>query len=87
MLTIEEIIDEAFNIAYSGKMGPVHIDVPKCIASSEINLSEKHNYPLIDSIKQTVTNPRNLIEDSAHDGWVRGGLSSREHSKITQNNQ
>jgi hypothetical protein len=53
--------------------------------SSEQNLSERQNYPLIDSIKSTVTNPANLIEDSAQDGWVRGGLSSREYSKSTQN--
>ena len=40
ILDIEDIIDEAFHIAYSGKMGPVHIDVPKCVSSSDIYISE-----------------------------------------------
>ena len=42
---IPEIIEHAFNIANSGKKGVVHIDVPKCISSCEIDydLFEKLN--------------------------------------------
>jgi hypothetical protein len=36
------------------------------------------NYPLIQSIASTVTNPANLVESVAMDGWVRGGASSRD---------
>ena len=36
---------------------------------------------MIPSLKSSVTNPANLIEDSAADGWIRGGLPSRELSK------
>jgi len=36
------------------------------------------NYPLIQSIASTVTNPANLVESVAMDGWVRGGVSSRD---------
>lgn len=36
------------------------------------------NYPLIPSIKATITNPANLVEGVAADGWIRGGLPSRE---------
>lgn len=36
------------------------------------------NYPLIQSIASSVTNPANLVESVAHDGWVRGGASSRD---------
>ena len=35
-------------------------------------------YPLVPSIKATVTNPANLVEGVASDGWVRGGVPSRE---------
>jgi hypothetical protein len=46
--------------------------------ASEVSYTEHHHYPLIDSIRKTVTNPENLVEGAAADGWVRGGLSSRE---------
>jgi len=36
------------------------------------------HYPLIPSIESTVTNPENLVEDSAAEGWIRGGVPSRE---------
>jgi len=35
------------------------------------------NYPLIPSIESTVSNPANLVEGIAADGWIRGGLPSR----------
>ena len=47
------------------------------------NLSEKsyqdyHHCPLIEPIKNTVTNSSYLVEDDAASGWVRGGIPSRE---------
>ena len=36
------------------------------------------NYPLIPTIASTITNPANLVESVAHDGWVRGGSSTRQ---------
>jgi hypothetical protein len=36
------------------------------------------NYPLLPSIQATVTNPANLVEGVAADGWIRGGLPSRD---------
>ena len=50
------------------------------------NLSEKshlnyRNTPMIPSLAATVTNPVNLIEGVAADGWIRGGLPSREMAK------
>ena len=46
--------------------------------NSEINLSEFNYYPLIPSIEATVTNPANLVEGVAVDGWVRGGVPTRD---------
>lgn len=37
---IPEIIDYAFNIANEGKKGVVHIDVPKCVSSKEIPVTD-----------------------------------------------
>ena len=37
--------------------------------------------PMVPSLAKTVTNPVNLVESVAMDGWVRGGLPSREMAK------
>jgi hypothetical protein len=37
--------------------------------------------PMVPSLAKTVTNPANLVEGVAMDGWVRGGLPSREMAK------
>ena len=59
-------------------------DLPE--KKSEMALSERdytnvRNYPLINSIEETVANPDNLVEESAHEGWVRGGVPSRSLSQ------
>ena len=37
------------------------------------------NVELVPSLKETIQNPNNLIEDVAkNSGWIRGGLPSRE---------
>jgi hypothetical protein len=43
--------------------------------------SFNHMYPLIDSIKDTVTNPKYLVQEAALDGWIRGGSATREQAK------
>ena len=40
IIDIERVFDKAFETAYSGKMGAVHIDIPKCVASSSILYSD-----------------------------------------------
>ena len=37
--------------------------------------------PLVPSLAESVTNPVHLVEGVAMDGWVRGGIPSREMSK------
>ena len=34
--------------------------------------------PLIPAVAATIQNPANLVEGVAHEGWIRGGLPSRE---------
>ena len=34
--------------------------------------------PLVPTLHATIQNPANLVEGVAADGWIRGGLPSRE---------
>jgi len=49
--------------------------------SSEVNYSQYSQTPLLPSLKSTISNPANLIESSAAQGWIRGGLPSREMAR------
>lgn len=39
------------------------------------------NYPLLPHLETSITNPANLVEGVASDGWIRGGIPSRELQK------
>ena len=45
--------------------------------TEESHIKYRHT-PMIDSFKQTISNPVNLVEGVAHEGWIRGGMPSRE---------
>ena len=45
---------------------------------TEKNYSSKYNTPLIPSLRNTITNPKNCVEESANSGFIRGGVPSRE---------
>ena len=50
---------------------------------SKHNLTEKiyikyHQTPLLPAVKERLTNPANSVESVASEGWVRGGVPSRE---------
>jgi hypothetical protein len=46
--------------------------------TSEISHMTYRNTPMIPSLHATITNPANLIEGVAAEGWIRGGVPSRE---------
>jgi len=48
-----------------------------CKTITEKSFGREKTY-LVDPLQKTVQNPKNLIEDSAHEGWIRGGLPSRQ---------
>jgi len=48
------------------------------VNSSEKSYINNQFTPLIPEVKDKVTNPNHLVEDYAVDGWVRGGLPSRD---------
>lgn len=52
---------------------------------TENSFLNNHYTPLVDSLRETITNPSNLIEDLAHNEWIRGGIPSRELTKDGDN--
>lgn len=49
--------------------------------SSEKTYIPYIHYPLIDPIKQSVTNPKHLIEETNSNDWIRGGMSTRDMTR------
>ena len=60
------------------KTGECQINKKTVNPSSELSYISYKNYPLLDSIQQSVANPSNRIESEADSSWVRGGLPSRD---------
>lgn len=46
--------------------------------STEISYMNYNQTPLIPSLKSTITNPANLVESVAAEGWIRGGIPVRQ---------
>jgi hypothetical protein len=46
--------------------------------SSEVSYMQYSQTPLLPTLQATISNPANLIENNAAEGWIRGGLPSRE---------
>ena len=60
------------------QQGDMVSDKKSICTTSEVSHMDYRNYPLIPSIQSTITNPSNLVESVAAEGWVRGGLPSRD---------
>jgi hypothetical protein len=45
---------------------------------TEINFIKYYQTPLLPAVQQRINNPANQIESVASDGWIRGGIPSRE---------
>ena len=52
---------------------------------SEKNYAKYLNTPLIPSIKEKVSNPYYCVEGVASNGWIRGGIPSRELTRDVKN--
>lgn len=46
--------------------------------TTELSHIEYRHYPLLASVREDINNPAHFIEGVASEGWVRGGLASRE---------
>lgn len=49
-----------------------------CTTTTEMSHIDYRHTPMIPSLRASVTNPANLVEGVASEGWIRGGLPSRE---------
>ena len=63
------------------KQGDIIANKKSVSTITEQSFSSNHMYPLIDSIKDTITNPKYLVQEAALDGWIRGGSATREQAK------
>jgi hypothetical protein len=50
---------------------------------SEKSFIKYHQTPLLPAVQQRINNPANQIESVASDGWIRGGVPSRELTRDT----
>lgn len=71
------------------KQGDIVTNKKSVSTVSEQSYMNNQMYPLIDSIKDTITNPKYLVQEAALDGWTRGGSNSRksEPSHLPKNDE
>jgi hypothetical protein len=50
---------------------------------SEKSYIKYSNTPLLPSVKERINNPANSVEGVAYEGWIRGGVPSRELTRDT----
>ena len=50
---------------------------------SEKSYIKYHQTPLLPAVQERINNPANQIESVASDGWIRGGVPSRELTRDT----
>jgi hypothetical protein len=60
------------------KQGDIVTNKKSVSTVSEQSYMNNQMYPLIDSIKEKITNPKYLVQEAALDGWTRGGSNSRK---------
>jgi len=53
-------------------------DTKSCKTITETSYGNYSRTPLLPTVQATIQNPHNLIEGVAAEGWIRGGLPSRE---------
>ena len=85
-------------VPYLGK-GPTNVNLECDLITSNLNSCKKtadpnsevshinySYYPLIPSLEATISNPVNLVEGVAAEGWIRGGIPSRILNREQENN-
>jgi hypothetical protein len=60
------------------QQGAMIQDLKSCKTIMEKSFGAYTSTPLLPSVKATIQNPANLVEGVAAQGWIRGGLPSRE---------
>ena len=60
------------------QQGAMINDTKSCKTITETSYGNYSRTPLLPTVQATIQNPHNLIEGVAAEGWIRGGLPSRE---------
>jgi hypothetical protein len=60
------------------QQGEMNINKRSINTLSEKSYIKYHQTPLLPSIQERITNPANSVEGAAYEGWIRGGVPSRE---------
>ena len=60
---LSDVIDKAYDIAYDGKKGAVHIDIPKCVSSGFIEMDEVC-YNKLNNPRESVNDNNKIIDSS-----------------------
>jgi hypothetical protein len=60
------------------QQGAMINDTKSCKTITETSFGKYTSTPLLATLQATIQNPHNLVEGVAADGWIRGGLPSRE---------
>ena len=60
------------------RQGDMNTNKKSITQISEQMNSAHSDYPLQEEFKATINNPANYVEGAAVNGWIRGGVPSRE---------
>jgi hypothetical protein len=60
------------------QQGAMINDTKSCKTITETSFGKYTSTPLLPTLQATIQNPHNLVEGVAANGWLRGGLPSRE---------
>jgi hypothetical protein len=65
------------------QQGETNVNKRSVNTLSEKSYIKYHHTPLLPSVKERLTNPANSVEGAASEGWIRGGVPSRELTRDT----
>jgi hypothetical protein len=65
------------------QQGEMNINKRSVNTLSEKSYIKYHHTPLLPSVRERLTNPANSVEGVASEGWIRGGVPSRELTRDT----
>jgi hypothetical protein len=65
------------------QQGETNVNKRSVNTLSEKSYIKYHHTPLLPSVKERLTNPANSVEGVASEGWIRGGVPSRELTRDT----
>lgn len=49
-----------------------------CDTTTEMSHIQYRHTPMVNSLRKSIQNPSNLVEGAAAEGWIRGGVPTRE---------